>query len=109
MSIESVMDHFKYCVNLVGIEYVSFGLDTMYGDHVGLHEVLGGGLSMSQITYDLTTREKPPHVEYVREVEVPTEGYNNITKWLVKHEYSDEDIRKMIGGNVLRVLEQVWY
>ena len=109
MSIESVMDHFKYCVNLVGIEHVSFGLDTMYGDHVGLHKVLGGGLSMSQITYDLTTREKPPHVEYVRGMENPTEGYNNITRWLVKHGYSDDDIQKVIGGNVLRVLQQVWH
>ena len=31
------MDHFRYCVDLVGIEHVAFGPDTLYGDHVQLH------------------------------------------------------------------------
>ena len=30
-SIESVMDHFRYCVDLVGIDHVAFGPDTLYG------------------------------------------------------------------------------
>src|SRR5699024_7452143 len=34
-SIESVMEHFEYTVDLVGIDHVAFGLDTLYGDHVG--------------------------------------------------------------------------
>ena len=38
-TIESVMDHFRYCVDLLGIEHVAFGPDTLYGDHVGLHTV----------------------------------------------------------------------
>jgi microsomal dipeptidase-like Zn-dependent dipeptidase len=37
-SIESVMEHFEYCVDLVGIDHVSFGPDTVFGDHVGFHE-----------------------------------------------------------------------
>jgi membrane dipeptidase len=109
MDIESVMDHFMYCVDLVGIDHVGFGLDTLYGDHVWLHEVLSGGLSMSQITFDLTTKEIPTRVEYVQGMENPTEGYNNIVRWLVKHGYSDEEIAKVVGGNILRVLEEVWY
>ena len=110
MDIESVMDHFEYCVNLVGIDHVSFGLDTMYGDHVGLHEAaLGAGIAISQVTFDVTTQEKPARVEYVKGMENPTEGYNNIVRWLVKHGYSDDEIGKIVGGNVLRVLEEVWY
>lgn len=110
MDIESVMDHFEYCVDLVGIDHVSFGLDTMYGDHVGIHEAaLGAGMAISQVTFDVTTREKPARVEYVKGVENPTEGYNNIVRWLVKHGYSDDEIGKIVGGNVLRVLEEVWY
>ena len=109
MDIESVMDHFEYCVNLIGIDHVSFGLDALYGDHVGLHDVFGGGLSISQITFDVATQEKPTRVEYVKGMENPTEGYNNIVRWLVKHGYSDEEIGKVIGENVLRVLQDVWY
>ncbi|HXT93920.1 MAG TPA: membrane dipeptidase, partial [Trebonia sp.] len=36
-TIDSVMDHFLYCVDLVGLEHVAFGPDTLYGDHVALH------------------------------------------------------------------------
>ena len=32
--IESVMEHFEYIANLVGIEHASFGIDSLYGDHV---------------------------------------------------------------------------
>ena len=28
---------------------------------------------------------------------------------MVKHDYSDGDIAKAIGGNVMRVLEEAWY
>ncbi|HEY1618375.1 MAG TPA: membrane dipeptidase, partial [Streptosporangiaceae bacterium] len=34
-TIDSVMDHFEYCAELVGLEHVAFGPDTLYGDHVG--------------------------------------------------------------------------
>lgn len=109
MDIESVMDHFKYCVDLVGLEHVSFGLDALYGDHVGLHDVLGGHMAMSQVIFDLNTHEVPTKVEYVKGLENPTEGYNNIVRWLVKHAYSDDEISKVVGGNILRALQEVWY
>src|SRR3546814_12491513 len=47
-SLESVMDHFQYCVDLVGIEHVSFGPDTLFGDHVGLHHAFAQQLSLRQ-------------------------------------------------------------
>ena len=109
MDIESVMDHFQYCVDLVGLDHVCFGLDLLYGDHVGLHDVLAGHMAMATVTYDLDTNEKPTRVEYVKGLENPTEGYNNIVRWLVKHSYSDEEIVKVVGGNVLRALREVWY
>jgi len=39
----------------------------------------------------------------------PTEGSRNILRWLVKHDYSDADIAKVLGGNIIRVLEEAWY
>ena len=108
MDIESVMDHFEYCVNLVGVNHVTFGLDAQYGDHVGLIHATGGALSMAAITFDEETKEQPTRVEYVKGMENPTEGYNNVIRWLVKHGYPDDEIGKIVGGNVLRVLEEVW-
>ena len=34
------MDHFRYCVDLVGIEHVAFGPDTFFGSHIGLHHAM---------------------------------------------------------------------
>ena len=103
-SLESVMDHFRYCVDLVGIEHVTFGPDTLFGDHVGLHDAFAAQLSLGQ-AHGTVEFEK---VEYVDGLENPAEGFSNIIGWLVKHDYSDDEIRAVVGGNTMRVLEKVW-
>ena len=102
--LDAFMAHFEYIAKLVGIDHVGFGPDTLYGDHVGLHNVYAAALALkeSKGTADF------PRVEYVKGLENPTEGSRNIVRWLVKHGYGDEDIRKVMGGNALRILAQVW-
>ncbi|WP_431279654.1 dipeptidase [Leifsonia poae] len=103
-SLESVMDHFSYCVDLVGLEHVSFGPDTLFGDHVGLHDAFASNLSLGQ-AHGKVEYEK---VAYVDGIENPAEEFYNIIGWLVKHDYSDDEIRAVVGGNTLRVLKEVW-
>lgn len=103
-SLESVMDHFEYCVDLMGIDHVAFGPDTLYGDHVALHKVFSRHLGLAQATQGPSFTP----VEYVAGIDNPTENFFNIVGWLVGHGYSDEDIVKVVGGNIMRVLEQVW-
>jgi membrane dipeptidase len=110
-SLASVMDHFQYIESLVGIDHVSFGPDTIYGDHVGLHNVYAAALSIKHAHGSGSGGpENPPFekVEYVAGLENPTEGSLNIVRALVKYGYSDEDIAKVMGGNALRVLREVW-
>src|SRR6266851_4743970 len=45
-SIESFMQHFEYCVDLIGIDHVAFGPDTLFGDHVALHHAFARQLSI---------------------------------------------------------------
>jgi membrane dipeptidase len=47
-------------------------------------------------------------VEWVDGLESPTESFPNITRWLVKHGYPDGEIHKVLGGNILRLLEETW-
>jgi membrane dipeptidase len=103
-SIDSVMDHFQYCLDLVGIEHVAFGPDTLYGDHVGLHTVFGHLMSLGGATAG-PAHEKVP---YVDGLENPTENFGNICGWLVAHGFSDDEIRAVVGGNVLRALREIW-
>lgn len=111
-TIESVMDHFKYIVDLVGIDHVTFGPDALYGDHVGLHQVFSSHLSIKESHEDNGEEQKEkkefPQVEYVKGFENPTEISHNIVRWLVKHGYSDEEIQKVISANTLRTLSEIW-
>jgi membrane dipeptidase len=102
-TIESVMDHFRYCAELVGIEHVAFGPDTLYGDHVGLHRVFAHLLSLAAL--------RGPAFEpvaYVDGLENPTENFANICDWLVAHGFSDDEIRAVLGGNIYRALQATW-
>jgi membrane dipeptidase len=101
--LDSIMDHFTYLVETVGIEHVAFGPDTIFGDHAGLHLVMADRLSLAAAQGQ--AHEK---VEFVDGVENPGECFRNIVAWLIAHGYSDEEIIAVTGANVMRVLEQIW-
>jgi membrane dipeptidase len=110
-NLESYMDHFSYCVDLIGKDHVAFGPDTIFADHVGLHKLFTkwlfkrvDGLGRHA---DLQGREYEP-VEYVAGLESPTENFRNIIGWLVKHGWSDDDIQAVVGGNIIRALTEIW-
>jgi membrane dipeptidase len=102
-TIASVMDHFHYCADLVGLDHVGFGPDTLYGDHVGLHRTFAGLLG-----HPASAGPQHPVVEYVDGLENPSEAFHNIAAWLVRDGLSDEEIVKVLGGNVLRALAGIW-
>ena len=111
--LECFMEHFEYVKALVGIDHVGFGPDSLYGDHVGLHHTYAADLSLQEshggkkgrtTARDMEYQE----VEYVRGIENPTEGSINILRWLVKHGYEDDEIAKVMGGNAIRLLREVW-
>ena len=103
-SLDSVMDHFRYCVDLVGLEHVTFGPDSLFGDHVGLHHAFAQNLSIGQAHAGVDFEEVP----YVDGLENPAEEFYNIIGWLVAHDFSDDEIRAVVGGNTMRVLREVW-
>jgi len=103
-NLDSIMEHFEYLVELCGIDQVAFGPDTLYGDHVGLHNVFSSNMSSKS-----TNADQYEHVDYIEGVENPTEASYNFVRWLIRRGYSDEDIIKAMGGNTLRVLKEIWY
>lgn len=103
--IDSFMEHFEYVKNMVGIDHVSFGVDGMYGDHVGLHHAFAAALATGDTSKTTAVYEEVPFVKYL---ENPTEASWNIPRWLIKHGYTDEEIGKVLGGNAIRVLNEVW-
>jgi membrane dipeptidase len=98
--LEGVMEHVEYCIDVMGIDHVGFGLDTFFGDHVGLHRSYGSFMDSG---------DEPEHewVDYVEGLENVSEFPNTI-RWLVAHGYTDEQIGKLVGGNALRALSATW-
>jgi len=103
-SLLSVMDHFRYCLDLVGIDAVGFGPDTLFGDHVGLHTTFAGLLAMEP----RPGAPVPERVPWVDGLENPAESFHNIAAWLVQEGFTDEEIGKVLGGNILRALDAIW-
>lgn len=112
-SIDTYMTHLEYCIELMGIDHVGCGPDTLYGDHVGLYHLEDNRLKTAGLGhYSRPEKTGEPPVDqlpdYVRGMENPTEAMYNVTRWLVKNGYSDKEIVKIIGGNALRLLNAVW-
>lgn len=111
--IDTYMAHVEYCIDLMGIDHVGCGPDTIYGDHVGYYHLLEDQLKTAGLGHysrpggkiDEGLENLP---KYVKGLENPTEALQNVTRWMVKNGYSDPEIVKIIGGNALRLLNQVW-
>ncbi len=99
------VDVIDYLVNLVGIDHVGLGLDlvpfwTAKEWDAPEHMDVAAGL--------VYPHKEPPFER------VYVQGFNGIqdtikiTEELVTRGYSDDDIKKILGGNWLRLLKQVW-
>ncbi|MFX0201418.1 MAG: dipeptidase [Candidatus Hodarchaeota archaeon] len=112
-SIDTYMAHLEYCIELMGIDHVGCGPDTLYGDHVGFYRLEEQQLKTAGLGHYLRLKPKSdPAVadlpDFVKGMENPTECLQNITRWLVKKGYSDQEIAKIIGQNALKFLKKVW-
>ncbi|MQA76996.1 MAG: diguanylate cyclase [Streptosporangiales bacterium] len=104
-SIASFVDHLTYAVELMGINHVGLGPDTMFGHHAGIH-ALGRGDGDKQWGKH-SGRESGGLVEHVDGVENPRECFVNVASWLVDAGWSDDDVLAVLGGNARRVMEAV--
>lgn len=99
--IDAVMRHVEVLIDLVGIDHVALGPDVTFGPHHQLHAIRAAESAPAK------RRDGHPLARYVDGVENPKEAFWNMTWWLMEHGYSDEDIRKVIGGNAHRYLRTV--
>lgn len=102
-SIDSVMEHLEYMIDLVGIDHVGLGPDTFFGDHVALQNAFDQMLSLHE-SHGNDEYESSP---FVKGLENPSEATKNMIRWLIQKDYKIQDLEKISGGNALRVLKQI--
>lgn len=105
-TIDSLIDHVDYLVDLIGIEHVGFGPDTMFGDHTGLHRARG----LDGPDYAYTPTEPVPAAaaaDHVDGVENPAENFVDLVVRLGARGYAEDQIAALVGGNAMRLLASV--
>jgi membrane dipeptidase len=107
-SLDDLMEHIDYIVRLVGPEFVSIGLD-YYEGQAGI-----ASDDEARKMYDSLVKagtwdpgDYPPPPWYFPDgIELPNK-FPNLTEALQKR-YSDQDVKNILGGNLIRVFKEVW-
>ena len=100
-NIENFMDFVDYVVKLVGVDHVAFGLDLNPGweyDSSGYYKWTKLYPSLAPKSFE----------ERIVEGLEKGEEVKNIARGVVARGYSDEDMMKILGGNLLALFQKVW-
>jgi membrane dipeptidase len=92
-----LVEHIHYIVELIGADHVGFSMDSVLHAH--------------KTNQPFTrSREYWPERQYPDSGSgyVPPEEAPRLTEALIDRGYGEDDIRGILGGNFLRVAEQVW-
>jgi membrane dipeptidase len=107
-SLDDFIAHIDAIVQRVGIDHVGLGIDYYTGqsgvasDEAALrkyNEMLRSGVWGDAYP-------PPPH-HYPVDIETP-KTLPNLTRRLLERGYQESDVRKILGGNWLRVMQSVW-
>ena len=99
-TLHEYLDVIEHVVHLSGIDHVAIGFDftpTWVEEDYNL-----AAEAYPEIYLDYTFQETPIRGLY------GVKDAINITRGLISRGYSDEDIRKILGGNFLRIFEATW-
>ena len=109
-SIDRFVEHLDHMVEIAGIDHVGLGIDY----YEGMHPVADTAAATQFFQQQLAQRRwseasypAPPH-HYPQGMATPQE-IPNLTARLLARGYSPDDVRKLIGGNWLRVFRAVWH
>ena len=95
---ESMFRHIDYIVEKIGAEHVGIGLDFVYDRETSAATVWNIEKD------DDPDRDVPwPEINYTVPEELP-----RLTEMMLSHGYKEADISGILGGNWLRLAQQVW-
>lgn len=97
-NLDDYVNHVDYAVNLIGSDHVAIGSDLFESKTKLSWEASTKRATQSPFTYESKD----------------TEGFSlmsdmpNVIRGLIRRGYSDSDVDKILGGNLLRVFSQAW-
>jgi len=108
-TIDELINHIDYIVNLVGIDHVGLSFDYYHGQ-AGVADlataVKGYENAIASGLWQADSYPPPPH-HYPKGIDTP-QTFPNLTERLLARGYNEDDTKKILGGNWLRVFRSVW-
>ncbi len=98
--LEDWLKHLDYLLNLIGPDHIGFGFDVGEGRSAAEVAILHGSLK------NAGAGNAPKH-RYIAEL-TSRSNFPCLVEALIKGGYDDDVIRKVLGGNMLRLFGQVW-
>lgn len=96
-TIDRIVDHIDYVRDRIGIDYVGIGLAIFEGHSPEFY-------SQFDLPPEIFGQWPRPPAKGIESIEL----FANFTQKLVDRGYSEVDIEKVLGGNFLRVFNEVW-
>ena len=102
-TVDRFIDHLLHIAEIAGIDAVGVGTDRWR------RETLRS--KMGRVGFDRTL---PGWFGAFNDVQKQVEGFNYFDKWesfveaMLKRNFTESEIKKVLGGNLMRVFEQVW-
>lgn len=108
-SIDDLVRHADFIAEEVGTDHISLGIDHYWGHapHASIEDQWAMyNYQIGTGTWDPSTWPKPP-LKHIDGLETPS-NTSNLADAFVKRGYKEEDIRKILGGNLIRVFSENW-
>lgn len=108
-TVDDIVLHIDHIAQLVGIDHVHVAMDYFHYQTPFASDEVQIALHAEMVRtgkWDPIQYTKPPYV-YPRGVETP-DKLGNLTDAMVRRGYSESDIRKVLGLNLVRIYEDVW-
>ena len=106
-SLSQYVDMIDYVVRLVGIDYVGLGTDWTWGDPPDPSNAASPDPAKSFKYPPDMNYNQPNGLEYVQNFKQVSD-LPFLVPELIRHGYSYVDIKKIMGGNWMRVFSQAW-
>jgi membrane dipeptidase len=108
-TLDDLIDHVDHIAGVAGVEHISLGIDYFQGQ-AGVADDEQAKAAYAKRLGDgaWDPRAYPPPPWYFPEgIEMPDQ-LPNLTAGLIRRGYSEEDVKGILGLNLLRVFEKVW-
>ncbi|WP_235964855.1 dipeptidase [Caenimonas soli] len=108
-TLEQLIDHIRYIVDLVGIDHVGLGLDYFAGQSPyssDEHAMAAYKGYLESGMWSSKSYPPPPYI-YPKGIETPDKA-PHLTDALLRSGFNAEEVKKIIGGNWMRVFREVW-